>query len=130
MEDKDKKQVEDKRYLILSDKLASGQSLDRAALSSQLSIKQAIEYLKTRKEIRAIEPEILSEIGHRALEVGLNSLIELTETCVIPQVRATCAIELTRMGIKIKEMGLSIETPLPPVGQSGKDKNDPWKFES
>lgn len=129
MENEDKKQVEEKKYLIFSDKLAGGMSLDRAAYASHLTIKQAIEHLKKRKEIKAIEPEILSEIGHRALEVGLNSLIDMAETCMIPQVRAMCAVELVRLAVKVKEMGLTIDMPSANAVNL-KDQNNPWKFES
>lgn len=128
METEDKKQAEDKRYLVLSSKLADGVSLVNAAIQSKLTIKQATEYLKTRKEIKSIEPEVLSEISHRALEVGLRSMIELAEDCLVPQVRAQVSTALVEIAVKLKQMSLTLDVPSGGGGKS-KEEYNPWKFD-
>lgn len=108
--------------------LAQGVALPNAAKRAGLSLKESIKFLQTRKEVRSVEPEVLSEIAHQALENGLKSLIEIAETCMIPQVRAMAAVELCRMGTKLKEMSGRLDTGLSVPVESTNKEDSMWKF--
>lgn len=136
MEDKDKTQApnDDRRVLeakreILQQELLKGHGLVMASRRADLSLRDSIDYLQQRQSLKKVEPEVISEIAHSAITVGLRNLIELADLSMVPQIKLMAAAKLLEIGVKLKEMAIKAGVEALPAGLvQTKVEDDPWKF--